>query len=247
MSKPKVAVFSFTGCEGCSLEILNCEDEIPAILAAVDFVNFREAMSERSDDYDIAFIDGAITTPDNVEEIKFIREHAKVLVPIGACATTGGLNVMKNYKGLEYCKKKVYGDKADVFETIDARPVEAVVPVDLKIYGCPPPKAEILEVIKAVLAGRTPRIPNYPVCVECKRKGNVCEWVKGNTCMGVVARAGCDAICPSYGKACVACRGLIDDPNNDAYKEIMEEHGVSAEQVLQEYRLYNGYYDVAKG
>ncbi len=246
MSKPKVAVFSFTGCEGCSLEILNCEDEIPEILKHIEFVNFREAMSERSDDYEIAFIDGAITTPADVEEIKEIRERAKVLIPIGACATLGGLNCLKNFKGLDYCLKKVYGDKAEWFETIEARPVEAVVPVDLRIYGCPPPKSEILEVIKAVLSGRTPRIPNYPVCVECKQKGNVCQWVKGNVCMGVVARAGCEAICPSYGKACVACRGLIEDAENNACKEIMMEHGLTLEQVLKEYQLYNGYYDVAK-
>jgi len=246
MSKPKVAVFSFTGCEGCSLEILNCEDEIPEILNHIELVNFREAMSERADDYEIAFIDGAITTPSDVEEIKEIRERAKVLIPIGACATLGGLNVMKNYKGLEYCLKKVYGDKAEWFKTIDAQPVEAVVPVDLKIYGCPPPKSEILEVIKAVLSGRTPRIPNYPVCVECKQKGNVCQWLKGNVCMGVVARAGCGAICPSYGKPCVACRGLIDDAENNACKEIMAEHGLTMEQILKEYQLYNGFNDVAK-
>jgi len=246
MSKPKIAVFSFTSCEGCSLEILNCEDHIPELLGHVDIVNFREAVSNRSDDYDIAFVDGAVSTPRDEDEIKEVRKNAKVLVAIGACACTGGLNVMKNYKGLDYCRKCVYGDKAGKVETIDARPLDAVVPVDIKINGCPMPKAEFLEVVTAVLMGRKPRIPNFPVCVECKRKGNVCQWLKGAVCLGVVARAGCDAICPTYNKGCVACRGLVDEPNANACKEVMTEHGLSMEQVLKEFQLYNGYYEVAK-
>jgi len=246
MSKPKIAVFSFTGCEGCSLQILNCEDEIPHLLEYFDFVNFREAMSERSDDYEIAFIDGAITTPSDEQEIKHIREHAKTLVAIGACACTGGLNVMKNYKGLDYCKQVVYGDNADWFETIEAKPVDAVVPVELKIPGCPIAKEEFIDVVKALLVGRKPPIPDYPVCVECKQKGNPCLWTEGRVCLGVVARAGCKAICPSYGKDCVACRGLISDPNSDACKEIMQENGMTYEQVLKAFQLYNGYYEVAK-
>lgn len=247
MSKPKVAVFSFTGCEGCSLELLNCEDEIPVILQHITFTNFREAMSERSDDYDIAFIDGAITTPSDEEEIKHIRERAKILIPMGACAVTGGLNVLKNYKGLEYCLKRVYGDDYKYFKTIEAKPVEAVVPVDYRIYGCPATKSEILEVIKALLSGRKPNIPDYPVCVECKQNGTICQYLKGNVCMGVVARAGCGAICPKYGKECVACRGLAPEANNDALKEIMEEHNIPYEDILDKYRLYNGFYEVAKG
>ena len=246
MSKPKIAVFSLTSCEGCSLQILNCEDEIPEILSLVEIVNFREAVTNRSNDYEIAFVDGAVSTPSDIEEIKEIRSHAKTLVAIGACACTGGLNVMKNYKGLDYCLKKVYGDKAGVFKTIDAQPLDAVVTVDAKIQGCPMPKKEFLEVVKAVLSGRKPRIPNYPVCVECKLRGNVCMWRKEKTCLGVVARAGCDAICPSYLKGCVACRGLIDEPNDNACKEIMAEFGLTMEQILKEFQLYNGYYPVAK-
>lgn len=246
MGKPRIAVFSLTSCEGCSLQILNCEDEIPTLLGHVEIVNFREAISNRSDDYDIAFVDGAVSTPSDVEEIKEIRENAKILVAIGACACTGGLNVMKNFKGLDYCLKRVYGDKADTFETIDARPLDEVVTVDVKINGCPMPKAEFVEVVTAVLMGRTPRIPDFPVCVECKRRGNVCQWLKGNVCLGVVARAGCDAICPTYNKGCVACRGLVDEPNDSAAKEIMAEHGLTMDQILKEFQLYNGHYEVAK-
>lgn len=246
MSKPKIAVFSLTSCEGCSLQILNCEDELPEILNHVEIVNFREAASNRSDDYAIAFVDGAVSTPSDIEEIKDIRAHAAVLVALGACACTGGLNVMKNLKGLDYCRKRVYGEKAALFPTIDAQPLDAVVAVDLRIRGCPIPKEEFLEVVKAVLEGRKPRIPNYPVCVECKLRGNVCLWRKQENCLGVVARAGCNATCPTYRKGCVACRGLIDEPNDNACKEIMAEFGLTLEQILKEFQLYNGFYPVAR-
>lgn len=246
MSKPKIAIFSFTGCEGCSLQILNCEDKLPELFGHFDIVNFREAISNRTEDYQIAFVDGAITTPADEEEIIHIRSKAGMVVPIGACACTGGLNVMKNFKGLDYCLKRVYGDKAGVFKTIDARPVDAVVDVDFKIPGCPIDRDEFLRVVTALLMGRQPQLPDYPVCVECKLRGNVCQWLKGNACMGIVARAGCNAICPSFGSTCVACRGLIDEPNENACKEVMEEHGLTMEQVLAQFQLYNGYYDVAK-
>jgi len=245
-SKPKIAVFSFTGCEGCSLAILNCEDEIVPLLNHVDIVNFREAMTERSDDYDIAFIDGAITTPSDEAEIKEIRSHAKLLVAIGSCACTGGLNVLKNYKGLEQVKRTVYGEGAKYFQTIEAKPVDAVVPVDYKIPGCPMSKTEFLKVVKELLVGRRPSIPNYPVCVECKLRETACLYQKGQICLGVIARAGCGAVCPAYGGRCVACRGLVDDPNTNAAKDILAEHGLTVEDVLKEFQLYNGYYDVAK-
>jgi coenzyme F420-reducing hydrogenase gamma subunit len=246
MAKPKIAVFSLTSCEGCSLQILNCEDELPELLNHVEIVNFREAASNRSDDYDIAFVDGAVSTPSDETEIREIRSHAKVLVAIGACACTGGLNVMKNFKGLDYCLNKVYGDKAKVFKTIDAQPIDAVVKVEVKIHGCPMPKEEFLEVVKAVLSGRRPRIPNFPVCVECKLKGNVCLWRKNKSCLGVVARAGCGAICPTYLKGCEACRGLIDEPNHNACKEIMTEYGLTMDQIMKEFQLYNGFYPVSR-
>ena len=216
------------------------------ILAAVEIVNFREAIDQRGDDYDIAFIEGAFTRESDRARLEHIRQHAKIVVALGACACTGGLNVLKNYRGVKQAMKKVYGDRADWYETSVAMPVEAAIKVDHKVHGCPIPKQEFLEVVKSLLAGRTPRIPDYPVCVECKLKGNECLFHKGQYCMGVVARAGCGAWCPSYGGRCYACRGLISDPNNQAAKDVLDEFGLTLEQVMAEFRLFNGVYDVAE-
>jgi len=245
MAKPKIAFHDFTSCEGCQLQVLNCEDEMLDILGAVDIVEFREAIDNRADAYDISFIEGSITRESDKPRLKQIRERSKICVAIGACACTGGLNVMKNFRGLPESMKKVYGDKADWYETSWALPVDAVIKIDYKIHGCPIPKGEFLEVVKALLAGRQPQIPDYPVCVECKLRENVCLYHKGQYCMGVVARAGCTAWCPSYGGRCYACRGLITDPNNNAAKDVLDEFGMTVEQVMGEFRLFNGVYDVS--
>jgi len=131
------------------------------------------------------------------------------------------------------------------YPTSPALPIDAAIKVDFKIHGCPIHKGEFLEVVKSLLAGRTPRIPDYPVCVECKLKENVCLYHKGQYCLGVIARAGCGAWCPSYGGRCYACRGLISDPNHNAAKVVLEEFGLTLDQVMAEFRLFNGCYDVA--
>jgi coenzyme F420-reducing hydrogenase gamma subunit len=244
--KPRISFHDFTSCEGCQLQVLNCEDELLDILGKVDIVNFREAIDDRSDDYDIAFIEGAFSRESDRARLEHIRKCAKIVVALGACATTGGLNVLKNYRGIEKAMKTVYGDSAGLYETHEARPIEAAIKVDYKIHGCPIPKEEFLEVVKSLLAGRKPQIPDYPVCVECKLRENVCLYHKGQYCMGVVARAGCNAWCPSYGGRCYACRGLISDPNSGAAKDILQEFGLTLDQVLDEFRLFNGAYDVAK-
>ena len=154
--KPKVAFFDFTSCEGCQLQKLNCEDELLDILSLVEVVNFREATSVRRDDYDIAFVEGSISTPSCVERIKKIRANAKVLVALGACAATGGLNMLKNFQPLDRVREYVYGDKANYFETLPVRPVDQVVKVDYKVHGCPMDKEDYLNVVKALLSGREP-------------------------------------------------------------------------------------------
>ncbi len=244
--KPKVAFFDFTGCEGCQLEAINFEQELLDIISAVDIVNFREAMTERSDDYDIAFIDGAISTERDIARIKEIRGRAKILVPIGACACIGGINCLKNFYSMDEALKIVYGDDAKYYDTIPARPIDAVVPVEHYVRGCPMTQSEFLKVVKALLQGKRPDIPNYPVCVECKMAGNVCVFEKGETCLGPVTRAGCGALCVSNGRICWGCRGLVDNPNADSEKEILKKHGLSVEQVLSRFRMFDGYSEVAK-
>jgi len=246
MAKPKISFHDFTCCEGCQLQVLNCEDEMLDILGAVEIVQFREAIDNRGEDYDIAFIEGAFSRESDRARLENIRKNAKIVVALGACATTGGLNVLKNFRGIEPAMKEVYGDKASWYETSAALPIDAAIKVDVKIHGCPIPKQEFLEVVKSVLAGRKPQIPDYPVCVECKLRENVCLYHKGEYCMGVVARAGCNAWCPSYGGRCYACRGLISDPNDKAAKDILAEKGLTLEKVMQEFRLFNGVYDVSK-
>ncbi len=244
--KPRISFHDFTSCEGCQLQVLNCEDELLDILGVVDIVNFREAIDDRSDDYDIAFIEGAFTRESDRTRLEHIRKCAKVVVALGACACTGGLNVLKNYRGIDESMKTVYGDAAEWYETSPVQPISAAIKVDLQIPGCPISPAEFLEVVKAVLAGNTPKLPDYPVCVECKLKENVCLYHKGQYCMGLLARAGCGAWCPSYGGRCYACRGLVSNPNNDAAKEVLEEYGLTIDQIMAEFRLFNGVFDVAE-
>ncbi len=244
--KPRLAIFSFSCCEGCALQILNCEDELLDILGAVDIVNFREGMTEKSDDYQIAFIEGTITRECEVQKLKEIRDRAKVLIALGACACSGGVNMMKNFMPPAEVGKIVYGDKAEWFDTIPARPVDQVVKVDFYIRGCPISKKEFLEVTKSLLVGKKPNIPTYPVCVQCKLAENVCVFDKGLVCMGPVTRAGCDPMCPSFGNKCLGCRGLIDNPNVYAQKDVLKDRGLTVEDILREFRLFAGYSEAAK-
>jgi coenzyme F420-reducing hydrogenase gamma subunit len=246
MAKVRISFHDFTSCEGCQLQVLNCEDELLAILGAVEIVEFREAIDNRQWECDVAFIEGAFTRESDRERLEKVRAGAKIVVALGACATTGGLNVLKNYRGIDEAMKTVYGDSAKLYETSPALPIDAAIKVDYKIHGCPIPKQEFLEVVKSLLAGRKPQIPDYPVCVECKLRENVCLYHKGQYCMGVVARAGCNAWCPSYGGRCYACRGLITDPNNKAAKDVLAEFGMTVPQIMAEFQLFNGAYDVAK-
>lgn len=244
--KPKVAFFDFAGCEGDQLQIANLEEDLLEVLKLVDIVSFREVMKEHSDDYDIAFIEGSITRESDEARLKKIRENAKVLVAIGACATIGGINCLKNLQSMDEVKKIVYGDKADWFETYPARPVDAVVPVDYYVHGCPIDKGEFVKVLKALLLGVKPDIPNYPICVECKKNENVCVFEKGMFCLGPVTRAGCNSRCVNNGSICWGCRGLVDDPNINAEKEVLEKYGLTVDDALKMLRLYDTYSEVVK-
>ena len=247
MSKPKVAVFSFACCEGCGLQILNCEDELLDLLGAVDLVRWREAMSETAEEFDIAYVEGSVVQEKEKERLQWIREHSRILVALGACATTGGLNMIRNFQPLDEVKKYVYGEEAKELKgfpwdvTPQVLPLDQVVKVDYGIPGCPIRREEFLSVTLALLQGREPDIPDYPVCVECKLAENVCVFDRGMTCLGPVIRAGCRAWCPSYGSPCEGCRGLIPDPNLNAEKDLLAERGLTVEDILRRFRLYCGH------
>ena len=236
--KPKIGIFDFAGCEGDELQIVNLEEQLLDLLGHVDVVSFREASSAHSDDYDIAFVEGSITRESDEARLREIRKNAKILVAIGACATIGGLNAIKNLHDLDDVKRYVYGEDGKHFETYATRPLDAVVKVDAYVHGCPINRDEFLQVVKALLLGKKPDIPNYPVCVECKKAENVCVFEKGQFCMGPVTRAGCDATCVTEGSVCWGCRGFVDDPNTDAQRDVLSKYGLDLKDVVNKFRLY---------
>jgi coenzyme F420-reducing hydrogenase gamma subunit len=245
--KPRVAFFDFSSCEGCQLDALNLTfEELLDLVGAVDIVNFREAMSERSEDYDIAFVEGSVTREAEIPRLQGIRKQAKVLVAFGACASIGGVNCLKNHMPMDEALKIVYGKDAKYYDTIPARPINAVVPVDYYIHGCPPVTSELLKVVKALLLGKKPDIPSYPVCVECKMACNVCAFERAMFCLGPIIRAGCSAVCVTSGRYCWGCRGLVDEPNLESEREILQKYGLTVEQAKERFKIYNTYSEVTK-
>ena len=238
--KPRVAIFDFGCCEGCQLQIVNLEEDIIGLLELVDVVTWREAMSEQSDDFDIAIVEGSITREDEVPRLQWIRNQAKILVALGACAHIGGINCIKNRFDLEEVRRYVYGAHAEAFDTAPTRPIGAVVPVDVVVPGCPINRAELVQIIQSLLQGKSPTLPTYSVCVECKRKDNVCLFDQGMVCLGPVIRAGCGAICPSFGNSCEGCRGLVPEPNLNSHGEVLAQYGLTVDEILRFVNLYGG-------
>jgi len=244
MGKPKVAIYDFTGCEGCELQIVNCEEELLDIIGNIELVYWREAVTASPDgktpvDCDIALVDGGITTPHDVERIRKIRSKAKILVACGSCASLGGINALKNDIPLEEAKRIVYGDMAQHFETIPAAPMRNYVKVDYELPGCPMVKAEFLKFFKWLLLGKGKwELPRHSVCVECKRKENLCVYDKGMFCIGPITRAGCDANCPSFGVPCEGCRGLVPEPNVNAALDVLSERGLTLEDAINNIKMF---------
>ena len=239
--KPNVAFFDLTGCEGCQLTVLDSLQNHPDLVDAVAIVQFREAIDERGEDYAIAFVEGSITRESDEIRLKGIRAKAKVLVALGACAHLGGINAIKNLSPLDQVRRSVYGDQFEWYATYATRPLEAVVPVDLAIPGCPIDRDEFIEVVKALLRGKRPPIPDYAICIECKLQENVCLFDKGGTCLGAVTRAGCQAICPTFGAGCEGCRGPISKPNHDSMRSVLADHGLTPDDIATRMSLFGAY------
>ena len=245
--KPKVAFFDFTCCEGCQLDTLNIEGkDLVDLVNAIDIVEFREVATGVADHYDIAFVEGSVTRESEIPRLEDIRERADVVIALGACAHIGGINCLKNHLPMDEALEIVYGDDAKYYDTIPARPVSAVVSVDFAVPGCPINTSELLRIVKELLLGKTPELPNHPVCVECKMAGNVCVFERGGTCLGPVIRAGCNAVCVTAGRHCWGCRGLVDDPNIDSQKDVLTKYGLTVDQVVEKFKIYNTYTEVAK-
>lgn len=230
-TKPKVAFFDFTSCEGCQLTVIDALQTYPELLDAVEIVEFREAMSERSDRYYIAFIEGSCVRESDEVRLREIRERAAVVVALGACAHLGGINAIRNLHELEDARQYVYGDKGHWFENYDVKAISQVIEVDAVIPGCPIDRHEFVQVVRTLLQGRVPKMPSYPVCIECKLHENVCIFDRGGVCLGPITRAGCHAVCPAYGVGCDGCRGLIPFPKIDSLREVLAERGLSNQEI----------------
>jgi len=241
--KPKLAVWKFASCDGCQLSLLDCEDELLAVAGAVEIANFPEASrAVVKGPYDVSLVEGSITTPHDEERIHAVRRSSKFLVTLGACATAGGIQALRNFKDVKEFTSIVYARPEYIDTLSKSTPIKDHVSVDFELRGCPISKEQLVEVLTAFLHGRKPNIPNYSVCVECERRGNVCVMVAaGAPCMGPVTMAGCGALCPAYARGCFGCFGPKEALNAAALSGAWSELGVSEGDLVRAYRTFNAY------
>jgi sulfhydrogenase subunit delta len=239
--KPRLGVWKFASCDGCQLTILDCEDELLAIVDAVDIAYFPEATrGEVHGTYDLSLVEGSITTPHDAKRIIDVRRRSRALITIGACATAGGIQALRNFSDVRDYMSVVYA-RPDYIETLTtSTPIADHVAVDFELRGCPISKRQLVEVISAFLAGRRPVTPAHSVCMECKLKGNVCVMVAhGAPCLGPATHAGCGALCPSYDRGCYGCYGPMETPNTAALSERMKALGMEDRDMRRIYRTFN--------
>jgi coenzyme F420-reducing hydrogenase gamma subunit len=241
MSKPKLAVWKFSSCDGCQLSLLDCEDELLAVAGAVDIAYFLEATSRTvGGPYDVSLVEGSITTPHDAERIRQVRTQSKVLVTIGACATAGGIQALKNFADVRDFLSVVYATPEYVSTLATSTAISDHVEVDFELRGCPINKQQLLEVVAAFLNGRRPNVPAYSVCMECKRRGTTCVMVAhGTPCLGPVTQAGCGAICPAYARGCYGCFGPMETPNTASVVGRLRQLGMSDPALVRVFRTYN--------
>lgn len=242
-AKPKLAVWKFASCDGCQLSLLDCEDELLAVASEVDIANFPEASrAVVKGPYDLSLVEGSITTPHDAERIHHVRRVSKFLVTIGACATAGGIQALRNFKDVKEFISIVYATPAYIKALNKSSPIADHVLVDFELRGCPINKQQLLEVINAFLNGRKPNTPAHSVCLECKRRGTVCVMVARSTpCLGPVTQAGCDAICPRYDRGCYGCFGPKETPNTSELAARWAQLGVDKSGLVRAFRGFNAF------
>jgi coenzyme F420-reducing hydrogenase gamma subunit len=241
--KPKLAVWKFASCDGCQLSLLDCEDELLTVLGRVDLSYFVEASSRSvRGPYDLSLVEGSITTAHDAERIRKVREESRFLVTIGACATAGGIQALRNFQNVEDFIRIVYATPQYINTLSTSTPISDHVRVDFELRGCPINKRQLIEVISAFLADRKPNTPAHSVCVECKLRGTVCVMVAhGTPCLGPVTHAGCGALCPAYDRGCYGCYGPKETPNVDSLANRWQEMGASRGDVARVFHGVNAY------
>ncbi len=239
--KPKLAVWKFSSCDGCQLSLLDCEDELLAVAGAIDIAYFPEATrAVTKGPYDLSLVEGSVSTPEDAQRIQQVRRQSRMLITIGACATAGGIQALRNFADVDDFIRMVYASPGHIEALGRSTPISYHVFVDYELRGCPISKNQLLEVIGAFLQGRRPNVPTYSVCVECKRRGTPCVMVSaGIPCLGPVTQAGCDALCPAYNRGCFGCFGPMETPNTTSLSKWWQTLGVSDDDLVRVYRTFN--------
>jgi coenzyme F420-reducing hydrogenase gamma subunit len=243
-ARPKLAVFKFASCDGCQLTLLDCEDELLAVAGLVEIANFLEASREVvKGPYDVSLVEGSITTSHDAARIQQVRKQSRVLVTIGACATAGGIQALRNFGDLQVLTAAVYPTPEYINALAASTPVSQHVRVDYELRGCPIGKHQLLELLGALLHGRRPNLPTGPVCFECKRRGSVCvTTAHGTPCLGPVTQAGCGALCPAHDRGCYGCFGPAESPNTASLGSYWQQQlGVSRPELVRAFRSYNAW------
>ncbi len=240
-ARPTVAVWKFASCDGCQLSILDCEEELLQLVGAVRIAHFLEmSRATMKGPYDLSLVEGSITTADDAERIKEVRRISGKLITIGACATSGGIQGLRNFASAGEYTSVVYANPEYIHALDTSTPISAHVPVDLELYGCPIDRHQLLGVVTAILAGRRPRLPGNSVCQECKGRGTVCLLVAhGTPCLGPVTRAGCGAICPGVNRGCFGCFGPTDTANTASLAGQLRGQGMDAVDASRLFRTFN--------
>jgi coenzyme F420-reducing hydrogenase gamma subunit len=239
--KPRLAVWKFASCDGCQLSLLDCEDELLAVAGAIDIAYFPEATrGEVSGTYDVSLVEGSVTTEHDAERIKDVRARSRVLITIGACATAGGIQALKNFADVKEYIAMVYAHPEYIHTLATSTAISDHVKVDFELRGCPISKKQLVELVSAFIAGRKPVTPHHTVCIDCKLKGNVCVMVAhGTPCIGPVTHTGCDALCPSYDRGCFGCYGPMETPNTHSLSRELARHGMDAKAIKRVYSTFN--------
>jgi coenzyme F420-reducing hydrogenase gamma subunit len=241
--KPKVAIYKFASCDGCQLSLLDAEDELLAVAGAIDISYFPEASRKMvRGPYDIGVVEGSVTIPHDVERIRAIRKECRTLITIGACATAGGIQALRNWKDVKEFARIVYANPEYISALDRSLPIGSFVHVDFELRGCPINKFQLIEVIVAHLHKRKPNIPSHSVCIECKLKGNVCVMVSSGTfCLGPVTQVGCGALCPSFQRGCYGCFGPMDSANTASLSKQFVDSGATEQEIKLAFRNFNAY------